>query len=133
MRQASRLSQTFASRSAMSTIRFHSASDTGITDNREILTSGKSLKAESALISAEPHGARQLLHRCDVDDGLFTALVAWIGVRVAERGCNSHDRFLVTRVIVENPIAFFTARRCFWASGFFTPLHTAFLSLTSSS
>src|SRR6267142_828833 len=27
---------------------------------------------------------------------------------------------------------FFTARRCFWASGFLTPLQTVFLSFTSS-
>ncbi len=47
-------SQPAANRS----IRAHSASDTGMTDRREIRTSAKSLNAGSALISASVTGRR---------------------------------------------------------------------------
>ncbi len=41
-------------------MRFHSASVTGITDNRDIRTSGKSLNDGSALISASVTGRGSL-------------------------------------------------------------------------
>ena len=53
----------------------HSASVTGITDSREMRTSGNSLNAGSALISASVTGPRQLLDGRDVHDRGFAGLV----------------------------------------------------------
>ena len=89
-------------RSAISRMRFHSASDTGITDNREILTSGRILEGRIGLYLRQPHWARQLLHRCDVDDGLFSRTLS-LGSAYALPSAvvaDSHDRLLVPLVMI---------------------------------
>ena len=102
---ATRTTQRSASQTEFISIRFHSASVTGMTESRDILTSAKDANAAIGLDGGKRDRRGELSYRRDIEGVELAGGVRRIRVRVACGLRYRDDRLLLARVVVEDSIA----------------------------